>query len=597
MATSRSQGISKVIIALSSINMPGLKFIAKTLKNDEFVQLGSSPRRPEVMNILKTGDADVISFGSVAYKISDEAVLHLTIPLSIPFKCEEENKVRIKKLSEWRQELQDLEEDEIKDEFYVIAINENGEFGEIGTSNKDGQNFVKKYFDYSPRIEQFTILYDQSNNVTIHEIAKQIKAEKEGDKDKKVDFDAAKNDERRSNSAYKRISTPKQKPKFDRLPKPDEAPKNWDFDEDESSEDEQDEEESKERSNTLQWFGLDQELAEKDQAKLKVDIRTISFEDLRDVQDWFKILQFQLDIQGITCERLRVGQLLSNLKTNLKTTVINKLGRMNTLPSMEKVYECLLECSMFTSIEAKKLTEKFGISTQKPVIEQFYRLKGMMERAWPQNSDKALLQMTRSKFEEKLPKTVTTEGLYKYRDDNVDTISYLKLVQKIIDSTEESRTVNVLSNITCNYCTKKGHKWKECRKRLREQGEKKGEFSKNQSTSQKCTYCNIPGHLWKDCRKRIREQGAPKPQNQNDKYQKKVHFSKPENKGGSQGNADFRKKGDSSKKIVCWNCNRTGHYKSECRAPPKINFLEQTQESGQPPSYENEFRGQYSHED
>jgi hypothetical protein len=65
MATSRSQGISKVIIALNSINVPGLKFIAKTLKNDEFVQLGSSPRRPELMNILKTGDADVISFGSV----------------------------------------------------------------------------------------------------------------------------------------------------------------------------------------------------------------------------------------------------------------------------------------------------------------------------------------------------------------------------------------------------------------------------------------------------------------------------------------------------------------------------------------------------
>jgi hypothetical protein len=48
--------------------------------------------------------------------------------------------------------------------------------------------------------------------------------------------------------------------------------------------------------------------------------------------------------------------------------------------------------------------------------------------------------MTRSKLEEKLPKTVTTEGLNKYRDDAVDTISYLKLVQKIIDSTEESRT-------------------------------------------------------------------------------------------------------------------------------------------------------------
>jgi hypothetical protein len=95
MATSRSQGISKVIIALSSINMPGLKFIAKTLKNDEFVQLGSSPRRPEVMNILKTGDADVISFGSVAYKISEEAVLYLTIPLSLLFKCEKENKNRI----------------------------------------------------------------------------------------------------------------------------------------------------------------------------------------------------------------------------------------------------------------------------------------------------------------------------------------------------------------------------------------------------------------------------------------------------------------------------------------------------------------------
>ena len=220
--------------------------------------------------------------------------------------------------------------------------------------------------------------------------------------------------------------------------------------------------------------------------------------------------------------------------------------------------------------------------------------------------------MTRSKFEEKLPKTITTEGLYKYRDDSVDTISYLKLVQKIIDSTEESRTVNILSNVTCNFCGKKGHKWKECRKRLREQGDKKGANFKNQSTSQKCEFCNIPGHVWKECRKRIREQGGSKstqcefcniPGHTWKECRKRIReqegskFSNPEKKSGFQGNADFKRKGDSSKKIVCYNCGKTGHYKSDCKAPPKINLLEQTQEGAHTPSYNSEFRGQYSHED
>ncbi|CBY11155.1 unnamed protein product [Oikopleura dioica] len=588
-----STGISKIIVSLDSINVPGLRFICKTLYEDEYEQLGASPRKRELLRILKKNEADVISFGTIGFKISEGKTLHLTVPLSAPFACDESDKVRIRKLSDWKQELEDLEEEERALEYYIISFN-NGEFSDLGTSNLQGIQLIKAYYSYRPRIDQFTILYLESN-ISILDIANKIKAETDSANKKKVEFqgDTEKQDERREQSEiYKRFSTPKAKLNFSGLPKPDDGPESWAY-EDDSSEEEQ--EDSENKRNTLQWFGVEKELAEKDQAKLKVDVKVIGFEDLKTVREWYTILQFQLDLQGITCARLRVGQLLNNLKTNLKTTIINKLGRMRALPSMEDAFDCLLECSMFTSIDAKKSTDKFAITLQKPVIEQFYRLRGLMERAWPQNSEKAIIQMTRSKFEEKLPKAITNEGLFKYRDDDIDTSTYLKLIQKIADSTDESRTMNVLKEITCNFCAKKGHKWKECRKRLKGESANK-DGSKSGPNSNACNHCGIPGHKWIDCRKRLREQGGGKTTTRSDYFQKKDNGQKAANANNYRGNADFKKNADSSKKqIECWNCGKTGHYKSNCRSPRKLNFTELTQE-GAPPSYEKEFRGEYTHD-
>ena len=132
---SASVGVSKIIVDLSSINLPGLKFIAKTLYEDKYAELGANPRKLEVSGILKENGADVISFGTVALKINEKISHYLTVPPSAPFKCKDDDKVRIRKLSEWKQELQDLEEEERNDEYYVIEVNESGEFNDFLSSN------------------------------------------------------------------------------------------------------------------------------------------------------------------------------------------------------------------------------------------------------------------------------------------------------------------------------------------------------------------------------------------------------------------------------------------------------------------------------
>ena len=53
---------------------------------------------------------------------------------------------------------------------------------------------------------------------------------------------------------------------------------------------------------------------------------------------------FSLDIAGVTDERLRVSQMLSNMNDNLKNVVIRKLSRNNGFPSVDDVFNALLEC-------------------------------------------------------------------------------------------------------------------------------------------------------------------------------------------------------------------------------------------------------------
>ena len=71
-STEASNGISKIIVSTESINVPGLRFICKTLYEDEYEQLGASPRKRELLRILKKDEADVISFGTIGFKISKE---------------------------------------------------------------------------------------------------------------------------------------------------------------------------------------------------------------------------------------------------------------------------------------------------------------------------------------------------------------------------------------------------------------------------------------------------------------------------------------------------------------------------------------------
>jgi len=73
-----------------------LRFICKTLYEHEYVQLGASPRKSQLLRILKKDEADVIFFGTIGFKITERTTLHLTVPLSAPFKCDESDKVRIR---------------------------------------------------------------------------------------------------------------------------------------------------------------------------------------------------------------------------------------------------------------------------------------------------------------------------------------------------------------------------------------------------------------------------------------------------------------------------------------------------------------------
>ena len=51
-----STGISKIIVSIDSINVPGLRFICKTLYEDEYEQLGASPRKRELLSSFSEND-------------------------------------------------------------------------------------------------------------------------------------------------------------------------------------------------------------------------------------------------------------------------------------------------------------------------------------------------------------------------------------------------------------------------------------------------------------------------------------------------------------------------------------------------------------
>ena len=101
-----------------------------------------------------------------------------------------------------------------------------------------------------------------------------------------------------------------------------------------------------------------------------------------------------------------------------------------------------------------------------------------------------------------------------------------------------------------------------------------------------CTYCKITGHREADCRKKLQAQNGSHPNkayngnkfnsqqnNRSNQYKTNQKFNKPNQVSNSYKHENFQQnrqqqsanKAASVKDIVCYNCQKKGHKKSECR--------------------------------
>ena len=94
---------------------------------------------------------------------------------------------------------------------------------------------------------------------------------------------------------------------------------------------------------------------------------------------------------------------------------------------------------------------------------------------------------------------------------------------------------------TCNYCHKKGHFVKDCRKKQADL-KKGGPTPHNANSGKTCNYCKKTGHVEADCRKKTFDKGGGK--------------AKGKGKGDGKGPRP---------KLTCTHCKKPGHAAKDCR--------------------------------
>ena len=469
-------GIPKTRVLLNSVYVDILRLIAESIDPDYYKEHLAKKRKPTLLAHLEKDDCDTVDFGSIILSDGDLKLAYL-VPTSKPYKYDTN-------IGEVRYTLPDLiddasstEEEDLDKEFWAIN-REQFEGEDFGTSSDIAKTMIIKVLKNPKSYPRLCISLNKipstkSKAVNFDTSIEERLSLKKGLKDQKRNFQST---PAINSTRYfiQGIPAPPFPPGYD----------NEDFDDEELDEalrrSKNDIKKKQNSSNNTskgtpskQSFNnsmgsLSEKIEVKDQAKIKVSLRMIGFEDLKTLRTWITDSLFALELAGITEVRLRVSQLLAHMRDSLKHQVIRKLTRLQTQPDVDDVHDALLECDGNTSLDAKRSIEKFTLNLHRPIIEQFHALESIIERAWPGKTEEAIHELTEIKLIEKLPRSVSEESLFKYRSEDLSTDQLMELIQKILDCLKDTKSLNFLDKqkITCYYCKKQGHKKAECRMRL-----------------------------------------------------------------------------------------------------------------------------------
>jgi len=619
------QGLPKYHVKINSLSVDTLKLIAEALDKDEYDSTYKKARKFQVLSYLINNEYDTVSFGCIYYE-ENGVKEAFVIPTSKPYLFDannedHKNRYTFKELVE---DLVNTEVEDIDNEFFTMT-KEQFDNGDFGTETPIAIAMIKKVIGKPrsyPAWSGINKLCIKLNNVTQPKRAPTVKFESDTVKPE--------NQGNRREKFSRRLfahSTPGrdttrhfiENSRIHNLTGVEDL-------------DDVDMEETLKRSildqgapsrfhNSLVDNEGFEQIPTKDQVKIKVTLKVIGFDDLKNLKTWIKDSNFALELAGVTDERIKASQLVSHLRDGLKHQVIRKLARSNDLPNVDKVYKALEECVGNTSLEAKKSLEKFQINLHRPIIEQFHTLESIVERAWPHKSQEATHELAEIKMIDKLPKSVVEESLFKFRDDDLDTDELLDLLQKILDSVREVKSINFIDDrkIICHFCNKPGHKRFECRSLKSQNWKDKGKhgFSKpniggfNNMKSNNSKTFQRPYQKFDSGN---RNQGVLSGQNKqfnpnnysNNRFNYQSKFT--QNKGsqdysGQKPNSQSKPNYNSNSRYPkytgsCTYCKKQGHRREDCYALKKnmqVNFLEHmtNQEQQFEQANQSEFRGDY----
>jgi len=613
----QATGLPKYKVKLESLTLPILKLIAEVIDPIKYKSDYSKARKSVIYSYLSNkNEHDAISFGCIL-NVTNKESHALLIPADKPYKYVANNDTlySFKNLVE---DQSNVQEEDLESEFWIID-DDRRTTEDYGTDTKITREFIKKVLTNREAYPQLEISFTccktstktEPNNVKFD--VPPFEAENERNKANKTDKKpnpTLKTSTPFPNSTRRFIEQP-----HIPLPKLNESEEELLSDINEAIKRSKQDQIRDNLTNSK--FSTDDNyefINVRDQAKIKISLKTLGFDNLKNMKSWISDSIFSLDLAGVTDDRLRVSQLLANMNDSLKNIVIKKLSRnddLEGLPKVNDVFDALTECCGNMTIDSRKSVEKFQINLNRPIIEQFYVLENILDRAYPGRGADSIRELAEMKLIEKLPRSISDESLFKYRDEHLETIELLEIIQKIMDGSKDSRSVNFLdkSTIVCYSCGKKGHRKADCRTSRKKFGNS-NDFKRNDKYPGPKQYSNSSGFGNRNFKS---DQSYPQNYSRyNDRRPfKKENFvkSKRENFGKNYGSYNqkysndrkFQNKSHSQSKPrfsgICSFCKIPGHAKETCfkfNRQEQLNYIKEFNTDKRDDSNGlDEFRGNY----
>ncbi|CBY39583.1 unnamed protein product [Oikopleura dioica] len=261
-----------------------------------------------------------------------------------------------------------------------------------------------------------------------------------------------------------------------------------------------------------------------------------------DVTDWYENCCFILNLQGITNKKTRLAHLVGSINGKFQGLVIRSIKEKRS-PTEDDVLQTLLKLLNYNRSHLKSEISKFQIVRDRQLIEQFLELRNLiglqdLKFPSPEARESTLDLLALREFEQKMPKAIAGQVLFRMESEGKSPRQIIQLAQKILDSSQpsESSDLNAFrkkwgkdakfgggdkkgkSKAACWICDKPGHKSFDCYKKAKDGCFRCGNAShrikdcpeKKSTSSEKkgkkpvpegylCKICSVSGHWIWEC--------------------------------------------------------------------------------------------------